>query len=646
MAKVIQSFRGFIEHRYYDEIFDALFAYVAKHPDRLDLTSHRVQQPDEAELVDMNVNRIDVLDTPSDEVFFDVIVTSEIIIAETVKRNRETDDAEQWFRCSCTANLSGSKMNHFTVQSISVYNRHAPSKTNILSDRLVPIIAKQHFDDVAEIFLREYYPEALATPIPIDVEEVVRRMGLNVEEARISQYSTLFGEMVFDDCTVEIWDDENRRHTPYEAKRGTILIDPNVYFMRNIGSAHNTIIHECIHWFKHRKYHWLQGLFRADAALIKCAVNEYANYQNQKIWTDWDWMEWHANGIAPKVLMPKVQTKIKIEELMAKHRPHYGVDRSGRLMLLEAVMVELAAFYNVSNIAAKIRMLDLGYKEAEGVSTYIDDHYISNYAFDTESKNADQVYPISIQDGFVLYLTNPGFKEALDSGRFIYVDARYVLNHPDYVQRLPGGGVAFTEYGRMHTDECCLRFDLVFNSKQTNLAEYHESVMFQNIALDYRRIPAFNHDDHNMKFFDANEARKKFYTELADEFHIATETRQNFAQLAWAHIDRNGINKSAFQTLTLLSGKTYDRIKTNTMPDKPDIETPMAIGLELGGLLGEELVERAGHKLTDILLHQAYRKLLNVFKGQSIFECNEALLALNLKPIREKEYRHIISKRK
>ena len=157
----IQSFRGFIENRYYEEIYNTLSGHVADNPSKLDLYSNRIKQPDEAELLEMNIRRIDVLDTPGDEVLFDVIVTTEVFIAETVSRNRETDDKEQWFRCSCSATLEGSKMNDFAVHSIAVYNKQAPSKTDILSDKLVPIIAKQHFDDVAEIFLREYYPEAL-----------------------------------------------------------------------------------------------------------------------------------------------------------------------------------------------------------------------------------------------------------------------------------------------------------------------------------------------------------------------------------------------------------------------------------------------------------------------------------------------------
>lgn len=36
-------------------------------------------------------------------------------------------------------------------------------------------------------------------------------------------------------------------------KSGTILIDPRVAYIRNLGALNNTIIHECVHWHIHRK---------------------------------------------------------------------------------------------------------------------------------------------------------------------------------------------------------------------------------------------------------------------------------------------------------------------------------------------------------------------------------------------------------
>ncbi|GHV40542.1 hypothetical protein FACS189490_05870 [Clostridia bacterium] len=314
----IRSFRDYVTTRFENEIWDALDRYITERPAALDVRSYLVNSPEEAELCDITYKRVDVFDTQDDSVLFDVIIEAEITISGKSRRDRESDDVSQWFRVSCRADLENGKLDGFVINSISVYDRRQQSRTDTLSDTLVPVIAKENFDDVAELFLKKYYPEALLAPTPINVREVIRRMGLNIKETRISRYFSLFGEMVFSDCKADVFNTLSRKAVPLEVRRGTILIDPDVFFMRNIGSWNNTVIHECVHWFKHRKYHWLAGLYRSDTGYISCKVDErYA--RDRKKWSDWDWMEWHANGIAPRILMPKNQTIAKIEELIIKN---------------------------------------------------------------------------------------------------------------------------------------------------------------------------------------------------------------------------------------------------------------------------------------------------------------------------------------
>ena len=48
-------------------------------------------------------------------------------------------------------------------------------------------------------------------------------------------------------ATVDIYDRDGNVVSA-DIEEGTILVDPDVFFMRNIGSVNNTIIHECVHW--------------------------------------------------------------------------------------------------------------------------------------------------------------------------------------------------------------------------------------------------------------------------------------------------------------------------------------------------------------------------------------------------------------
>ncbi len=60
---------------------------------------------------------------------------------------------------------------------------------------------------------------------------------------------------------------------------GTLFFDPNVFFMRTLGSVRNTIIHECVHWTYHRKAMALERLFNQDATDIRCHVQEVSQKQ-------------------------------------------------------------------------------------------------------------------------------------------------------------------------------------------------------------------------------------------------------------------------------------------------------------------------------------------------------------------------------
>jgi len=156
----INSFRDVILNMFYNELYDELSAYIEDNPDKLESSSYHVQSPDEAALSDFEIIMIDITDSPGNAILFDVIVSAEVEIAETVRRNRETDGIEQWFRISCRADLDD-EIQNFCISSISLYNKYREHKTGRLSEYLVPIIEKEQFDDVATEFLREYCPEAL-----------------------------------------------------------------------------------------------------------------------------------------------------------------------------------------------------------------------------------------------------------------------------------------------------------------------------------------------------------------------------------------------------------------------------------------------------------------------------------------------------
>ena len=80
----LYSFRDVIQEQYYNEIFEGLTEFVEENPSQLESRSNFVQEPDEAALEDFEVKWINITSSHDNSIYFDVIVSAEIQIAETV----------------------------------------------------------------------------------------------------------------------------------------------------------------------------------------------------------------------------------------------------------------------------------------------------------------------------------------------------------------------------------------------------------------------------------------------------------------------------------------------------------------------------------------------------------------------------------
>ncbi len=222
---------------------------------------------------------------------------------------------------------------------------------------LVPGISKAQFDDVAVEFLKEYYPEALETPQAVPILEIAKKkMGLKVyTQYRLSEDFSIFGQMCFTSGLATIYDKEEDEYRDVKVRRGTMFIDPDTYMKRNYGCFNNTVSHECVHWYKHRNYHLYQSAVgNTKSIAFRCPVAE-SNEEFRREWDDEDWMEWQANGIAPRILMPKDMFILAAKVFMDE-----GYKQFGNALKPWWLQNKLAAFFNVSKQSAGIRMSELG----------------------------------------------------------------------------------------------------------------------------------------------------------------------------------------------------------------------------------------------------------------------------------------------
>lgn len=161
----------------------------------------------------------------------------------------------------------------------------------------MPIIYKDQLDAVATNFLQQYYPEALAAPTSIDVEILTERMGLTVRQEHLTKNNSLFGQVFFADSIVPCYDPQVGKYKEVPVEEGTILVDPNVFFMYTYGTYRSTVVHECVHWSLHRRFFELEKLYNPEAKSIQCQVQEGSREEKKR--TPLEWMEWQANSITP-----------------------------------------------------------------------------------------------------------------------------------------------------------------------------------------------------------------------------------------------------------------------------------------------------------------------------------------------------------
>ncbi|MDR1538127.1 MAG: hypothetical protein LBU32_09065 [Clostridiales bacterium] len=438
---------------------------------------------------------------------------------------------------------------------------------------------------------------------------------------RLTDDFSLFGQICFSKGKVQVYDIFGNNYTEVDVDRGTIIIDAYTYWERNLGCVNNTIAHEAFHWHRHRLFAAIRSLLRGEKLIAcRCPINT-PNDEKNAVWTDERSMEWQADKISPRILMPIETFKVKIEELYEKysHSAHSAL----RTEILECVIDELAAFYNVSKQSAKIRMIDLGYKVAAGVYNYEDSYapYFSN---------------ISPRDAFYEYSDNEEFRKVVDSGLFVYADGYFTTNDEKYVTENADGAYSLTTYAWDNLAECTLQFTY----RRVNMQEhgrFHSDAFHRANRNAYEKLPRYDADRNISVVGNAEELQKK-REEFEAQYTQHKALTKTFWQRAYEIMEMKHWNSSVFCERTQLNEITYSRAKNNN-ESLPDVRTVIAMcaGLDLDMPLTTELLSLAGHTLSNSREHQALGFVITGFKGKGIYERNAFLESLDLQPLGSKQ---------
>lgn len=234
----------------------------------------------------------------------------------------------------------------------------------------VPILSKAEIDVIGERFVRDFQPEVLAHPAPVDIEGFIEfYLGMTPDYQFLSHNGVYLGMTVFNDTNkVPVYDPVNHRADYISAKARTVIIDNRLLDESQKHRYRFTLGHEGGHDILHSGFFSYDpnqtSLFDSEviAPMIQCRVeNTASDRRDTRKWNDRDWMEWQANHLSAAILMPKTP----IME-MAKH---HG-DKLKYPPSMGLFIAQISTVFDVSITAATNRLKDLGILRKDDSTNY------------------------------------------------------------------------------------------------------------------------------------------------------------------------------------------------------------------------------------------------------------------------------------
>lgn len=519
------------------------------------------------------------------------------------------------------------------------------------------IIGANRLDDYATIFLNQYCAKALTTPMPLPVEDMLRDAKLTVKTASLSQNLDIFGCCMLLDGYVRIYDVEKDDYVPTFYPAGTLLFDPDSEWAYGEGCKRNTLIHEMIHWDKDQTYFRIleRKNRKAKEKLypIMCRQSR-RNFEppsgKRTKQNEVEWLEWQANRLAPRILMPKDMFIKKAEEYL-----------SGALDGCDALVDKLANFFQVSRTSAKIRLIEVGIGSSlTGMPDYA-------AVFD-EFKRRDYV-AISVGDAFDLLSQNVVLEKWVETNNMVFADGYFVVADKKYVS-IKNGELHLTRRAKTNLPACTLNIceqHIVSHRITEKDCEgyaclFHASGVDQTMLLFHPAYQAefksfLDNAEWNEKmgkkptelstvtdsdiydavadsiFTDYDEQQKKFIQMLSDPF-------TTLCQALWYWFDNHGLRyPDNFHAVTKLHKNYHTDIKNDA---KNDMGKEMLMAICVGCKFDLRMTQRVLRKRNIILDElqepdRTYITILEKFPGTGIDVFNELLKRRNIKELGSKQ---------
>ncbi len=547
MGKVMKryaNFKEYIYENYYNEIWEALNPYIIRH--KTSFESDQIYDINYAELSDFKVSGVTFKDLGDDKLEIRTSIDSVVEVRGKTRYGYESDSANRTYNVFFEAILRDG-LHDVSITKVDDYEESRFEKDKSLSQSLVPYMYEDDVDKHAEDFLRRNYGKALLQPMRVDPFEVVKAMNMKMYYAPLGD--KIFGKTYFGEETVTVYDDiVHKNEIQIVATPGTMLINPDVFFMRNIGTAFNTIIHECVHWDRHRRAFELQSILEGGANHISCEMVEGSYNGIGPEESALKWMEWQANQLAPRILMPEKTTRWIFNKCLQDIHTTYPNKRYAEV--LQETVGKVANYFSVSLLSAKLRLFELGFEEVEGTFVYCDGMLLPPYAFRKGILDRQHSFVVDEQNLLMSIATNEKLLELYIKGVIVYANCTLAWNDPKYVELNENGNYILTDYALEHVDECCFLFRRDYNAgDQFKDTFYRRCFLCREVDAD-EFVPVKYDPDHKI-----NQSKEEMQDEIdkimnminCEMVNIRDNMKGGFAGALNYYIDKKNLTAEEIQ---------------------------------------------------------------------------------------------------
>ena len=492
--------------------------------------------------------------------------------------------------------------------------RHLKNDSGVkLDEYLVPVYKWDDIEEESENIIFHTISEGLSDAKWLQPGLLAERLGLNIVYLPLYKRSRTASILFFGPGEVLTAADSEEKLEPIPVKVNGNTIVLNT---RKPGQERDAIFHECFHYVEHRLFFQLQQLHNTDISyLAKWKPVELKKDERSPI----EWIEWQAHIGSQCLQMPKRLLRKRIsDELsdMQKLDRHMGFK-------LQAAGRKLAKEFNVYNYQLRNRMIHVGFPAAKGALNFVEDDYITPFAFELGECHGSQTFVISPKEVADEYVRNEVFRELIDTGRYIYADGHVCLNEPQYVIR-QGDRLRLTEWANAHVDQCCLRFVRNYiRDKRTHYVfgqlNSDEEYNGRSLALSLQR--------------SAEDALKQ----AQEMSQVLLNLPGSFSGTLIAHMKRVGITRERLAEEAMMSGTMIKRMRTSERDLTLDQVIAVCIGLHIPPEYSFDLIEKAGFRLRNTPEHLIYKSILQTMYMEKLMNIQKLLAKCGCGELRLRE---------